>query len=150
MELGTGIVIRDQKPLSAGSIAFEDGWNLERFVSYVNDHVFFWPGTESGPIDAGINHYTRYAHEQPVVLRFPADPNTLTNLYFCRYNSGAPRCSGGKHSPRGSFTYQPASHFNGSCSQVTEVVAKGKLALPGSTQVAASPSGPWAPLAGAT
>ena len=35
------VLIRDQKPLHEGAIAFETGWNLPRFVQHVNDHVFF-------------------------------------------------------------------------------------------------------------
>ena len=34
------VLIRDQKPLAAGAIEFEEGWNLERFVAHVNEHVF--------------------------------------------------------------------------------------------------------------
>ena len=37
------ILIRDQKPLVSGAIEFEEGWDLMRFVGYVNQHVFFWP-----------------------------------------------------------------------------------------------------------
>ena len=37
------MLIRDQKPLVSGAIEFEEGWDLMRFVGYVNQHVFFWP-----------------------------------------------------------------------------------------------------------
>ena len=64
------ILIRDQRPLAAGAIQFESGWTIERFIKHVNNHVFFWPGTKSGPITAGKNHYARYSSESPVILRF--------------------------------------------------------------------------------
>src|SRR5262245_40857058 len=51
------VVIRDQKPLHVGAIAFETGWDLPRFVQHVNEHVFFWPGSLEGPIKPGLNHY---------------------------------------------------------------------------------------------
>ena len=35
--------IRDQKPLHAGAIAFETGWDLPRFVQHVNKHVLHLP-----------------------------------------------------------------------------------------------------------
>lgn len=149
LELSTGILVRDQKPLLSGAIAFEEGWGIERFVAHVNDHVFFWPGNADGPITAGMNHYARYAPEHPVILRFRIDEAALATLCFSRYNSGAPRCSGGKYSPRGSQTYLPADRFNGTPSEVTEVVAKGKHPLPTRTEFAFSPLGPWRPYAGA-
>lgn len=45
-------------------------------------------------------------------------------------NSGAPHCSGGKYSPRGSRTYLPANEFPGTASKVIEVMATGEFALP--------------------
>ncbi len=145
LELQGGVLVRDQKPLSAGAIAFEDGWDLQRFVTHVNAHVFFWPGDASRPITAGMNHYARYAHEQPVILRFRVEAGILSQFRFCRYNSGAPRCSGGRKSPRGSQTYLSADQFQGSASDVKEVVAVEKFSFPPCAEIAASPLGPWRP-----
>lgn len=142
--VGAGrLLLRDQKPLAAGAIAFEAGWTLERFVEHINEHVFFWPGTSAGPIPAGKNHFARYDREMPVVIRFATDDAVQSALSYCRYNSGAPRCSGGKYSPRGSNTYLPAARFPGSPSDVIEVVAHGSVALPLASEVADDPSGPW-------
>lgn len=140
---GGRLHIRDQKPLAAGAIAFEVGWTLERFVDHINEHVFFWPGTSAGPIPAGKNHFARYNKENPVVIRFGTDDAAQSALFYSRYNSGAPRCSGGKYSPRGSSTYLPAARFQGSPSDVIEVVARGPVALPLESEVADDPSGPW-------
>ena len=107
---GHTVWIRDQRPLHAGHIAFDEGWDLPRFLSHVDAHVFFWPGTELGPIKAGLNHFDTYAHERPALLRvstrdlFAANPG-LEPL-FSRYNSGAPRTVNGRKSPRGSRTYR--------------------------------------------
>lgn len=140
---GGPILIRDQKPLAEGAIAFEDGWDLARFVEHVNDHVFFWPGQSSGPVKPGLNHFNRYRHESPAILRFRTESVVDSALHFSRCNSGAPRCSAGKHSPRGSATYLPATEFVGTVSDVVEVVALGALALPAGTEVSDSPEGPW-------
>jgi len=140
---GDRLLIRDQMPLAAGAIAFEDGWTLERFVEHINEHVFFWPGTAAGPIRAGRNHFERYRGERPVVIRFGTESVERSDFLYCLYNSGAPRCSGGKHSPRGSGTYVPAAQFHGSPSDVIEVVAIGSVALPLASEVADDPTGPW-------
>lgn len=137
------VSIRDQRPLVPGAIAFEDGWSLERFVAHVNEHVFFWPGTSDGPVKAGRNHFERYRDERPVIIRLPTAALSLQALLYCRYNSGAPRCSGGKYSPRGSATYLPAEKFSGGLSEVVEVVALRACVLPPTAQLAHSLEGPW-------
>ena len=128
-------LIRDQKPLIEKNIAFESGWNLARLVEHINEHVFFWPGGASGPIGPGLNHFERYRSEAPAILRLPTTAITKTGLRFSRYNSGAPRCSGGKHSPRGGGTYLPATEFSGNASDVIEVVTVHMCALPSGVEV---------------
>jgi hypothetical protein len=139
-------LIRDQKPLTEGAIAFEEGWDLARFVEHVNEHVFFWPGRSSGPIEPGMNHFERYRAEGPAILRLPTASMIPANLRFSRYNSGAPRCSGGKYSPRGGSTYLTESEFPGTASEVIEVVAVRACVLPSNVEVSSSPKGPWRPL----
>jgi hypothetical protein len=136
-------MLRDQKPLIEGAIAFETGWDLARLVQHVNQHVFFWPGRSTGPIEPGMNHFERYRSEGPAILRFATAAMSEESLRFSRYNSGAPRCSAGKYSPRGSATYLPAIEFRGTASEVVEVVAVGACMLPSSVEVSYNPAGPW-------
>jgi hypothetical protein len=143
------VLIRDQSPLIEGAIEFEDNWDLKRFVEHVNQHVFFWPGNSIGPINPGLNHFERYRSESPAILRFATEQAVNANFKFSRYNSGAPRCSGGRYSPRGSRTYLPAHEFPGTASEVVEVVATGDCALPICVEVSSNPLGPWRPLHGA-
>jgi len=144
---GRSVHVRDQTPLHEGSIAFDRGWGIARLVEHINSHVFFWPGSVSGPIASGLNHYARYASERPAILRIPIQSLLRANAgrtpLFCRFNSGAPRVSGGKYSPRGASTYAPASRFPGTRSQVIEVVFRGFVALPEDTAMGRSPSGNW-------
>jgi hypothetical protein len=140
------VLIRDQRPLVNGAIEFEEGWDLASFVKHVNQHVFFWPGTAIGPIGPGLNHFERYRAECPVILRIAtedADPNSLK---FSRYNSGAPRCSGGRYSPRGSRTYLLSNEFLGTASQVVEVVAIREFILPTNVEMSFDLGGTWNPL----
>jgi hypothetical protein len=137
------VTIRDQSPLHSGHIEFESGWDMNRFVSHVNKHVFTWPGSERGPIRPGLNHYARYAAEAPLLLRFPTSHAAIHGPKFCRFNSGAPRCSGGKHSPRGSATYVTAAEFQGALSEVVEVVFEQSLDLPVDVEYAETYDGPW-------
>jgi hypothetical protein len=59
-----------------------------------------------------------------------ANPNT--EPLFCRFNSGAPRVVGGRRSPRGVTTFQPAGMFAGTPSDVVEVVFERSIVLPSS------------------
>lgn len=128
------VILRDQAPLHAGNIALESGWTFSRFVNHLNSHIFFWPGTEGGPIDYGRRHFKRYKDkgEDCAVLAIPTRDLIAANPAprFCRYNSGSPRCSGGKPSPRGQSTFTPASDFSGSPSEVVELTFERQTHLP--------------------
>lgn len=130
---GSSISVRDQAPLHAGNVQFDEGWTIQTLVQLLNQHVFFWPGTTCGPIEHGRRHYDRYAAENPVILRIPFDAlvaaNRPTAPLFCKYNSGSPRCSYGQGSPRGPNTFAPADQVPFSCSQVVEVTYRDQVAL---------------------
>src|SRR5690606_13880605 len=123
---GESIVLRDQAPLHLGNVAFETGWTFPDLVQYLNEHVYFWPGTDQGPIPSGLRHFQRYRNEDAIVLcirseaLFNVNPNVAP--LFSRYNSGAPRCTGGKGSPRSARTFLAPSCFDGTPSKVVEVV----------------------------
>lgn len=145
--LRSGKKIRDQYPLRAGNISFTNGWALKDLIFHLDDHVFFWPGWESGPISAGRNHFERYAAENPIVLRVPTSALIAANAavvpLFCKYNSGAPRCSYGHGSPRGPDTFLPAALFPFSSTDVKEVTFRSAVALPPVTQIVAYPANNW-------
>lgn len=46
---GLSISLRDQEPLHAGNIELQHGWTFSDVVEMLNKHVYFWPGTASGP-----------------------------------------------------------------------------------------------------
>ena len=147
---GTARLLRDQRPLYAGNIEFEDGHGFEDVVAMLNRFVFFWPGTEEGPRDYGMRHFERYQSERPVVIRVRTEDvlgrSGGNGVRLCAYNSGAPRCSGGRKSPRGPQTFLPLSEFPHGVSRVVEVVVEHEVQLPGHIEVANHPTGPYAPL----
>jgi hypothetical protein len=147
---GQRVFLRDQKPFHSGAVDFESGWDEARFIGYMNEHVFFWPGRESGPVVAGMNHLGRYASENPLLLSVSShsliDNNGVLEPLFCRFNSGAPRTVQGRHSPRGATTYVPAREFRGTAGDVVEVVFRSHVTLPLDTEVASSYAGPWSRL----
>jgi hypothetical protein len=144
---GEHIHIRDQAPLHRGNMQLETGWAFEDFVAHLNARVFFWPGNEVGPIAYGLRHYERYADDRPVMLRVSTASLFALNVgrepRFCRYNSGSPRCSYGRKSPRKSDTFQRGSDASFSPAQVVEVTFEDRVQIPDNTQIASTPSGPW-------
>jgi hypothetical protein len=130
---GHRVQLRDQAPLHAGNIEYAGQWRLPDVIETLNDRIFFWPGTASGPIVYGRRHFERYRIEDVVVIVLAAHDAFRINAdampSFCRYNSGSPRCSGGRKSPRGPDTFLSAAEFVGSASQVVEVTFLHRFAL---------------------
>jgi hypothetical protein len=143
----TTVHIRDQSPLHAGNMRLETGWTLDDFVLHLNEHVFFWPGRDGGPISYGLRHYQRYELDQPVMLRIPTGALLRTNPstvpLFCKYNSGSPRCHQGRKSPRTRRTFLPADAAEFGVTQVVEVTFPGAVRLPRETEFGPTPIGPW-------
>ncbi len=144
---GRIIALRDQRPLRRGNAGLSRGYAFGDLVESLNRRVFFWPGDRNGPIDYGVRHFEHYEHEHPIVLRVGfaalAASNPLVEPLFCRYNSGSPRCSYGRRSPRGPGTFLTAAAFDGTPNQVVEVTFENEIALPPGTEFAGQPGGPW-------
>jgi hypothetical protein len=144
---GSTVHIRDQDPLQPSNMKLDAGWDIERFVEYLNGHVFFWPGTSSGPVVSGRNHFSRYGSEKPVVLRLPTSAALLANEptapLFCRYNSGAPRFNNGNPSPRPANTFTSANRISVTPGGVVEVVYDREVRLPPGTQVGNASLNVW-------
>lgn len=148
---GTTIKLRDQKPLHAGNMLLEGGLSFGEFVAILNGRVFFWPGYSNGlPIPYGQRHYDRYAAESPLLLRVPTADLLAHNQHlqpeFCKFNSGSPRWTNGRPSPRGRQTFLDGSLANFGAASVVEVTFAGVVSLPATTQIGPTPSGPWSPL----
>lgn len=147
---GLYFTLRDQAPLYEGNVELTGGWTFSLFLESLNSRVFFWPGQSTGPIDYGLRHFERYRRESPTILRAPlADvlrENPANSPLLCRFNSGSPRCSGGRKSPRGPDTFLKAPDYTGTAASVVEVTFLRAVSLPSSTQLSNSPTGPWRPL----
>jgi hypothetical protein len=141
------VLVRDQAPLHVGNIDFQGGWDLSDLVENLNRRVFFWSGWEHKPVDYGRNHFERYKHEQPAILRVRFDSlrarNTRRTPRFCRFNSGAPRCSQGRRSPRGPETFLPANRCPYTSKDVVEVTFLEEVILPADTEFSERPDGGW-------
>ncbi len=149
---GTSVSIRDQDPLNVGAIAFEAGWDLSRFVEYLNGFAFFWPGAEHEPIPYGRGHFARYLAmgEALAVLRVPTralfEHNRGRRLLFSSVNSGSARTNQGLKQWRGEATFRAAEAFTCSPGQVKEIVVEGAAVLSALAEVADNLAGPWHPL----
>jgi hypothetical protein len=144
---GRLVLVRDQAPLHGGNVALPEGYGFEDFVESINRRVFFWPGTEAGPIIYGVRHFARYEGERPLILRVGlqslVSENPSAEPLYCKYNSGSPRCSHGKKSPRGPDTFLSSARFDGTPGQVVEVTFDVPVLLPADTSYGERPSGPW-------
>jgi hypothetical protein len=144
---GREISLRDQAPLHAKNMALAEGYTFDDFVESLNQRVFFWPGTEAGPIEHGRRHFARYEAERPVLVRAKTSELIRANMRatpeFCRYNSGSPRWSGGLASPRGPDTFLAAQDFPGPASDAVELTFPSAVLLPSTWEIGSHPNGPW-------
>ena len=144
---GREIKLRDQDKLHRGPTGLQRGFSFADLVAAINGRVFFWPGTVAGPVPSGIRHFERYEGERPVILRVGFTSlvtlNPSVNPLFCRYNSGSPRCSNARKSPRGPDTFLSARAFTGTPSAVVEVTFGAEISLPPDTEYGPRPEGPW-------
>jgi hypothetical protein len=108
------VILRNQKPLVEANLLLEDGWIFADLIEYLNELVFFWPGTPSGLDPLGTNFLTRYSVDTAAILRVrlasAARANPVVRPLFSKYNTGAGRFSAGKPSPRGPTTFVVAGH----------------------------------------
>jgi hypothetical protein len=143
----TSISIRDQAVLHRRNTQLPDGYTFEDFIESLNRRVFFWPGKAGGPNDYGMRHFQRYQEERPVILRVGLQSvlsaNAAVMPRFCRFNSGSPRCSYGKRSPRGPNVFLLAEEFHGGPTDVVEVTFDAEITLPMDSEFGESPAGPW-------
>lgn len=138
------------------------GWSFECFVQKLNELVFFWPGTEDGPMNHGRRHFERYKREREDVVMIRVKTKSLFDANkdaaprFSRYNSGSPRyaparpgaggAAKGKPSLRGEQTFRTADVFPHAPSRVVETVYPGSVILPEDSEFGSAPGGPWKPL----
>ena len=139
--------VRDQAPLHRGNMVLLGGWGFEDFIEHLNSFVFFWPGTNQGTSAYGVRHFCRNAREQPALIRVPTADTLAKNCSasprFCSYNSGAPRCTKGRGSPRGPNTFAYGERFDRRPSGVVEVVYSAGALLPATAELSSSLQGPW-------
>jgi hypothetical protein len=123
---GDTVILQDQLPLVFASAQLAEGWSEGDFVEFINEHVFFWPGTAHGPIKYGDRLLEHYEEQGPAVLRvrtralLSANPG-MTPL-FCPFNSGATRMQGGRRVSRGPDLFMPARSFPRTPGKAVELV----------------------------
>ena len=144
---GSLIDLRDQKPLYPGKMRLQGGWTFADLIRQLNDRIFFWPGGDDGPISSGVRHYQRYKGTAIVIMRVRTQHVLSTNRsaipLFCKYNSGSPRPTGGKGSPRGPSTFVECHSAPYTPSKVVELTFANMIQLPRQIESSAGPFGPW-------
>lgn len=147
---GEEVHVRDQEPLCRGNLELDSDLTFEDFVEKINGLVFFRPGGQDGPFQPGHRHFRRYRCEKPALIRVCTQAlfhaNRCATPLFCRYNSGAPRCSKGKTSPRGTRTFLDADSFPDTLGKVIETTFPDSVVLPeDATEIGRTPEGSWKP-----
>jgi hypothetical protein len=131
---GQKVLVRNQTPLDPDSIDVGFTGTLEDYVGCLNTHVFFWPGTASGPTPDGMRMFQRKAGVKSAMLRVPsrslleANDGSLVHLSTC--NTGASWVVDGKKSQRGLHVFQRAECFAEPPGRIEEISFRGPVNLP--------------------
>lgn len=144
---GEEVDLRDQQPLYPGKTCLEGGWSFDDLVRQLNERVFFWPGWDDKPISYGERHFERYASDNPAIIRVKTadlfEENHDKRPHFSKYNSGSPRTTQGKGSPRGPNTFVECASASYTASKVVEVTFVKLVKLPTVIEFAKNPRGRW-------
>jgi hypothetical protein len=132
------VVLKDQRPLIEANTSLPPEWEFGDLVQFLNGFVFFWPGSNAGPIGPGRRLLDRYQGDDSVILRVGTEElfaeNGDATPEFCPFNSGAPRFHAGRAAPRGPELFTGASQFPRRASEVVELGFRGDVALPPGTE----------------
>jgi hypothetical protein len=131
---GQQVLVRNQTPLDPDSINVGFTETLEDYVACLNAHVFFWPGTASGPTHDGMRMFERTAGVKSAMIRVPsrslleANEGSLVHVSTC--NTGASWVMHGKKSQRGLYVFQRAECFAEPPERIEEISFRGPVNLP--------------------
>jgi hypothetical protein len=119
------ILVRNQIPLDPDSIDLRPTERFEDYVAHLNGHVYFWPGTASGPTPDGVRMFQN-AGVESFLIRVPTrsliEMNDRSRLYLSTCNTGASWIAEGvKKSQRGSGVFRRAESFPDSPEGVEEI-----------------------------
>lgn len=141
------IVIRSQQPLNPDCLELDSGMTLGDYVHDLNRRVYFWPGTESGPLEDGKRMISTQKEKGAGILRIPTASlfalNEHVPSFFSPHNTGAAWCKDGKKSHRGEGSFLSCDQFKEAPADVIEAGFEGTTKLPSDTVVAAALTGPW-------
>lgn len=131
------MLVRNQTPLDPDSIDVGFTETLESYVACLNTHVFFWPGTASGPTHDGLRMFQRTAGVKSAMIRvlsrslLQANEGSLVHLSTC--NTGAAWVVEGKKSQRGLGVFQRAECFAEPPERIEEISFRSSVNLPEDT-----------------
>jgi hypothetical protein len=130
------VTLRDQLALKQGNVDLQGGWSWVDFLAALNGRVFFWPEIKNG---YGGRFWQKYRLAEEAILRVSLRElllaNPGTSPQFSKFNSGAPRCVGGRPSPRGPDTFLTLHEWLDRPSRVREVSFVGSVYMPPATEV---------------
>jgi Family of unknown function (DUF7002) len=132
------ILVRNQVPLDPDHIDLGSTETFEEYVACLNTHVFFWPGTATGPTFDGVRMSRRTAGVKSAMIRAPtrslleANEGSIVHLSTC--NSGASWVKEGRKSQRGIGVFQRAESFADPAERIEEIMFRGSVNLPNDSE----------------
>lgn len=143
------VTLNDQRPLRSSQNFAALRGSYEDYIRFLNDLVFFWPGTSDGPTpkgDLADSFASRYAAFG--CLRVPTGSLWAAgaDIRFCCCNSGAPQKR--DRIERGPHIFVRCDDPGLRCRKVAEVVFPHRVVVPDSAEWREPGAAAWHPLRG--
>lgn len=133
------VVLRNQRALHPNAVELPTNCSLKEYVGFLNERVFFWPGTSSGPIAEGIRLLAGHPATLPaVVIRIETksliETNEASVFQVATCNTGAAWLDGSKKSRRSFDLCCALASYTADPGAIIEISLPGSAILPGSAE----------------
>jgi hypothetical protein len=141
------VSIRNQCPLDPDSLDLGPICTLSEYIECLNSHVYFWPGTASGPIDDGVRMCEKSSCGRSIILKVPTqslfNANRKTSVRVSTCNTGVAWRDGEVKSRRNPDVFEPIADFSEDPRRICEISFSSNMHLSEDVEYTANLAGPW-------
>lgn len=143
---GHQVTLRNQSALDPMALALPDGECLDEYISFLNRRVYFWTGTNRGPVADGLRMLDTH-RARAVLIRVPTkflvEQNARVPISLSNCNTGASWLNCGSKTSRTRKHVQCLQQFRGDLDEVVELSYEDFAVLPPTSECAEHLVGPW-------
>jgi hypothetical protein len=122
---GQTVVLRNQRALNPQALDLPFDCSLSDYVAFLNNRVYFWPGTSVGPIAEGVRLLSHGSSVPSAIIRVDSksllESNEQAAILVATCNTGATWVNGSDKSLRALDLFRPLSEYSDDPRAIVEV-----------------------------